>query len=898
MGLLSDVCQDGRRRAFWPTTSLPPPAEIPVSDTKMMVRDRVLGAIEWIPPMPVRLRLQAAAMLWLGLMACSSGAWLAAVPAAEPAPETGLFDPLAGINAALGSPVRIEAKLEKNGTELAVTAVLEEGWHLYSVSQKPGGPKPTRIFVAADAPLVPGGPFLPDTPPHSRTVDDVPGWKGLVVEEHAGRVTWRAGLVKNQAAKGHAAGEAAAITGSVSLQLCRDNACTPPETIPFTVPLPTSGQTGEVSAIPAGKAMGFRLPRGHVDIQAEFAPQRPGVGGKLMRPLVVRLLPDEGWHLYAPASTGTSAVGQGRPTIVSFVSAEGIPAATLGVVESRPAADATLAAANAVDGPVTLEILLPADASPREAMLGFQACTDSSCDPPSGVRLAVAPPVDGVAGSISFFASRYAEAAKSPASIERPAALNADRPAEPQVGDTGGISPPAARALEAAGGGPPAGPLARATVSSGTVSSLSLPMALLSGLLGGLILNLMPCVLPVLGLKLMSFAQQSGRARQEVFQMNLWYCAGLYAVFFVLATASVAANIGLGGQNLAWGEQFTSTRFNIVLCGIVFAFALSFLGVWELPIPGFIGERAGQVQSQEGPLGAFLKGVLSTVLATPCSGPFLGPVFGFTLAQPTAVTYAVFGAIATGMALPYLLVGVFPGLVKFLPKPGAWMETFKEILGFVMLGTVVFLFTFLNHDYFVPTFALLVGIWAACWWVGKGQEAGGGTVGLGRWAQAAAVAAAIGGLGFTFLGPVESIIPWEPFSRSRLAELRSNGATVMVDFSADWCMTCKLNLAAAIETSRVKAAVESNRVVPLLADWTEESPEIKTMLESLQAKSIPVLAFFPAAQPGENDRPPIILRDLISEAQVLKALGEAGPSRTVQPELRARAAAAGSNRER
>ena len=845
-------------------------------------------------------------MLWLGLwMASLSGGWLAAVPAAEPAPEAGLFDPLAGINAALGSPVKIEAKLEKSGTELVVTAVLEEGWHLYSTTQKPGGPKPTRISVAADAPLVPGGPFLPDTPPHSRTVDDVPGWKGLVVEEHAGRVTWRAGLVKNQAAKGRATGEPAAITGSVSLQLCRDNACTPPETIPFAVPLPTAGLAAEVSPTPPRAVSGFRLPRGHVDIEAEFAPQRPGAGGELMRPLVVRLRPDEGWHLYAPGSTGTSAVGHGRPTIVSLASTEGIPAATLGVVESHPAADATLAAANAVDGPVTLEILLPADASPREAMLGFQACTDSSCDPPSGVRLAVAPPVDGVAGSIAFFASRYAEAAKSPAAIERPAGLNADRPAEPQAGDSGGIALPATRALEAAGGVPAAGLLApgavsteavsTGAVSTGAVSSLSLPMALLSGLLGGLILNLMPCVLPVLGLKLMSFAQQSGRARQEVFQMNLWYCAGLYAVFFVLATASVAANIGLGGQNLAWGEQFTSTRFNIVLCGIVFAFALSFLGVWELPIPGFIGERAGHVQSQEGPLGAFLKGVLSTVLATPCSGPFLGPVFGFTLAQPTAVTYAVFGAIATGMALPYLLVGVFPGLVKFLPKPGAWMETFKEILGFVMLGTVVFLFTFLNHDYFVPTFALLVGIWAACWWVGKGQEAGGGTGGLGRWAQAAAVAAAIGGLGFTFLGPVESIIPWEPFSRSRLAELRSNGATVMVDFSADWCMTCKLNLATAIETSRVKAAVETNRVVPLLADWTEESPEIKTMLESLQSKSIPVLAIFPAAQPGDDGRAPIILRDLISEAQVLKALGEAGPSRAVQPELRARAAAAGSH---
>jgi thiol:disulfide interchange protein len=434
-------------------------------------------------------------------------------------------------------------------------------------------------------------------------------------------------------------------------------------------------------------------------------------------------------------------------------------------------------------------------------------------------------------------------------------------------------------AASAAGGGA-AEPAAR---------SLSLPVALLMGLVGGLILNLMPCVLPVLGLKLMSFAQQSGRARQEIFQLNLWYCAGLYAVFFVLATASVAANLGLAGSNLAWGEQFTSAGFNIAMAAIVFAFALSFLGVWELPIPGFIGERAGRVHAQEGPLASFLKGVLSTVLATPCSGPFLGPVFGFTLTQPTAVTYAVFGAIATGMALPYLLVGLLPGLVKFLPKPGAWMETLKEVLGFVMLGTVVFLFTFLQHDWFVPTFALLVGIWAACWWIGKGQEAGGGTISFSRWAQAGAIVATVGTLAFMFLGPVQSVIPWEPFSKERLAELRRRGTTVLVDFSADWCMTCKYNLATAIETSRVKAEIEKNDVVPLLADWTDGSPEIKQMLESLQSKSIPVLAVFPGASGGDAASEPIVLRDLITESQVLSAIRAAGPSRPATAEIRAAA---------
>jgi len=139
--------------------------------------------------------------------------------------------------------------------------------------------------------------------------------------------------------------------------------------------------------------------------------------------------------------------------------------------------------------------------------------------------------------------------------------------------------------------------------------------------------------------------------------------------------------------------------------------------------------------------------------------------------------------------------------------------------------------------------------------------------------------AMVGSLAFMFLGPVASVIPWEPFSRERLADLRQKGATVLVDFSADWCMTCKYNLATAIETSKVKAEIERNRVVPLLADWTDGSPEIKAMLESLQSKSIPVLAIFPAPRPGKSAPEPIILRDLITESQVLTAIKAAGPSR-------------------
>jgi thiol:disulfide interchange protein len=478
-------------------------------------------------------------------------------------------------------------------------------------------------------------------------------------------------------------------------------------------------------------------------------------------------------------------------------------------------------------------------------------------------RLGVGP------AEVEFTEARYAEAAASPATIAAP---------RPDAGSAAGMA---------------AAPGTAAAATSTPSAALSLPMALFYGLLGGLILNVMPCVLPVLGLKLMSFAQQSGRARQEVFAMNLWYCAGVFAVFFALATASVAANIGLARTNLGWGQQFQIVEFRIALIGIVFAFALSFLGVWEIPIPGFIGEQAGHVQSKEGPFGAFLKGVLGTVLATPCSGPFLGPLLTFTVTQPTVVTYAVFAAIAAGMSLPYVLVGLVPGLVRFMPRPGAWMATFKELLGFVMLGTVAFLFYMLRQQpvWFVPTFVMLIGIWMGCWWVGRLQERQ-GAVGFGRWVQAATIAAAIGTAGFFWLGPHGShgsrLIDWqEPFSVQRLAAHRKEGATVLVDFTADWCLTCKYNLANAIETSRVGELIRKNKVVPILADCTEPSAEIDAFLASMGSRSIPFLVIFPGSEPGAPLRDPIILRDVITESQLLAALEKAGPSCSAPPTIRA-----------
>ena len=184
-------------------------------------------------------------------------------------------------------------------------------------------------------------------------------------------------------------------------------------------------------------------------------------------------------------------------------------------------------------------------------------------------------------------------------------------------------------------------------------------------------------------------------------------------MFLILASLAVTLQLG-------WGGQFGSAAFNIILIAIVYAMALSLLGLWEIPIPGFVGAGAAiNYAEREGPTAAFLKGVLTTVLATPCTGPFMASALAWSVKQPTWITFSVFGVLGLGMASPYLVIGAFPGLVKFLPKPGMWMETFKKIMGLVLLGTVVWLLTFIEPPLVVPTIALMVGIAAGCWWISQ-----------------------------------------------------------------------------------------------------------------------------------------------------------------------------------
>ena len=396
-------------------------------------------------------------------------------------------------------------------------------------------------------------------------------------------------------------------------------------------------------------------------------------------------------------------------------------------------------------------------------------------------------------------------------------------------------------------------------------SAGSLVTILGGAFLGGLILNLMPCVLPVIGLKVLSFAEQAGNDRGRVLAMNLAYSAGLMSVFLLLAGLAAFASYG-------WGELYTHAEFKIGMILLVFSMALSFLGVWEIPIPGFAGAgKANDLQQKEGYAGAFFKGVFTTILATPCSGPLLGAAIGFTLSQPAWMTFAVFGVIGLGMASPYLLIGVFPDLVKWLPKPGMWMETFKQLMGFVLMGTVVFLMWSVEEALYLPLLTTLVAVGFGCWWIGSTPLTASQTKRNTAWLGGVATSIGVGWAAFTLAAPSGHELAWSPYSSVALNTAQQQGQIVLIDFTADWCLTCKLNLKRAINTDRVKAVVEANGVAPLLADWTDENDQIEQKLAELGSRSIPLLAIYPV---GQSE--PIILRDLISEDQLLEALREAG----------------------
>jgi thiol:disulfide interchange protein len=772
------------------------------------------------------------------------------------------------------SPVSVKAVFTAPAADkparLYITAEIEPGWHTYSITMGKGGPITSKIKLPESKEYRLLEEFTAAPPPE---IHLYPEFAGVIVEEHKGRVTWHAPIEL-------AAGVDPAklkIAGQFYHQVCNE-VCLPPKDLPFTATLgPAPQLPGGEPTKPRAKPQEPAKPQAqarqgtgvykhaasHATIRGVLQPKVVAPGETLQ--LTLRAEPDQQWHIYPLAGVADQA---SKPTIIVLTQTNGWTASkphTDSLPVERPSE--VTGEPNQVyhEEPVTwtVEIQVPRDAQAGTytlaGMIGYQTCWPANCDLPRAARFEAA--IEVAAAStpgevpLYFEDGSYNEAAKLAKGEALPAAA-ASRSA------TSNTAAPLA-------GGLSLEEIQRNLTASADKDKSSLVVWMFFGFLGGLILNLMPCVLPVIGLKVLSFVEQSGHARRRVLLLNIWYSLGMIAVFLVLATLAVVAGLG-------WGEQFGNDAFNITLAAIVFAMGLSFLGVWEIPIPGFVGgEKANELAAKEGVAGAFSKGVITTVLATPCTGPFLGSSLAWALRQPPHVTYLLFTCVGLGMASPYLLIGAFPRLVRFLPKPGAWMDTFKQMMGFVLLGTVVFLMTFIDAKFIVPTVALMFGIWAGCWWIGRTPGYAEAGVRLRAWLGGTTFAMLIGLISFNLLaGPSKAVLPWKPYTLETLAELADQKKTVMVDFTANWCLVCKTLKSTVLDTEPVRKTVDSNKVVPLLADWTDTDPEIKKMLTALGSESLPVLAIFPAGRPNH----PIVFREPYTRSMLIKALEEAGPS--------------------
>jgi len=406
-------------------------------------------------------------------------------------------------------------------------------------------------------------------------------------------------------------------------------------------------------------------------------------------------------------------------------------------------------------------------------------------------------------------------------------------------------------------------PAAGAPASSGFAGTMAL------ALLGGLILNLMPCVFPVLGIKILGFVNQAGHDRRKVTLHGLVFAGGVLVSFWVLAGMLIA--LRAGGRELGWGFQLQEPGFVFALAVLLLVFAFNLSGLFEVGLSA-VGVGAS-LQMQSGYAGSFFTGILATVVATPCSAPFLAPALGAALALSPVESLAVFTAIAVGLSTPYLLLSIFPGAVQLLPQPGAWMETFKQLMAFPLYATVGYLVWVLAGQTpdtgLLLVFFGLVLVSMAAWAYGRCTQPGATS---GRRRAGALIAAVLLASGAVVGWPSEPSrdLVWEKWSPETLARLRAEGKVVYVDFTARWCATCQSNKAVVFSSSAVKDILRKHGVALLRADWTNRDPRITEALASFHRSAVPLDLIY---VPGRSE--PTILPELLTPEIALHGLKEA-----------------------
>ena len=402
---------------------------------------------------------------------------------------------------------------------------------------------------------------------------------------------------------------------------------------------------------------------------------------------------------------------------------------------------------------------------------------------------------------------------------------------------------------------------------------------LLFGFLGGIILNLMPCVLPVISLKIFGFIQQAGQSRQKILRSGIAFTLGIFVWFIALALLLIA--LKTAGRDVTWGGfQFTNHYFVLVLSVIVLVFALNLFGVFEISLPGRFSRGLLSTSERKDDLGSFFQGVFATVLATPCTAPFLGTALGFAFSQSATIILAIFIAIAAGMSAPYLLLSAQPAWLRFLPRPGTWMVHVKQFMGFLLLATLLFLLYVLGAQrglegaIWASCFLLVISV--ACWM--KGAFVSPAASATKRGLVLVLMLLLVLASGIYFIGDkfqsakVASADSqprggWQAFTPERLQAELEQGRMVFVDFTAAWCLTCKFNEASVLESQHVREAFQRHGIVKMKADWTNGDPTITKLLRHFGRPGVPLYVLYP----GKNEEP-IVFPELLTKSMLLEKL--------------------------
>ena len=395
-------------------------------------------------------------------------------------------------------------------------------------------------------------------------------------------------------------------------------------------------------------------------------------------------------------------------------------------------------------------------------------------------------------------------------------------------------------------------------------SATSFGATLLLALLGGLILNLMPCVFPVLGIKILGFVNQAGSERKKVILHGLTFTLGVVLSFWVLV--AILTILKTGGAQLGWGFQLQSAAFVFSLAAVMLVFALNLSGVFEFGLSAT--SVGGNLQMQSGFMGSFFTGILATMVATPCSAPFLAPALGAALTMSTVESFTVFTAVALGLSAPYLLLSIFPAAIRVLPKPGAWMETFKQFMAFPLYATVAYLVWVLagqvNEAGLLSSLIGLVLVAMAVWIYGRYSQ---------RKARVATVLTSLVLLGGLWTGwplaAAASEIKWTPWSTQTIEQLRSEGRIVYVDFTARWCATCQANKKVVFHSNDVLKLFRDKNIATVRGDWTNRDPLISQELAKYSRSAVP---FNLVWLPGKAD--PVLLPELLTPNIVIDAVNQ------------------------